>query len=86
MNGLASSDFTTTIRGDSYLIEDGEIKSALTPNTCRVSDNFERVFKGVLGLGRKQRVTFAWGQEPVVITPETAVESVKVERIAKGLY
>ena len=86
VNGLASSDFTTTIRGASCLIEDGEIKSALTPNTCRVSDNFERVFKGVLGLGRKQRVTFAWGQEPVVITPETAVESVKVERIAKGLY
>ncbi len=86
VNGLASSDFTTTIRGDSYVIENGEIKAALTPNTCRVSDNFERIFRSVLGLGKKKEVAFAWGQEPVIITPEIAVQGVKVERIAKGLY
>jgi PmbA protein len=86
VNGVNSSDFTSTIRGDSYIIENGELKSPLIPNTLRINDNFERILMNVLALGKIQFPALAWGEEAVVLTPEIAVNGLKVERIAKGLY
>ncbi|MEK6942169.1 MAG: metallopeptidase TldD-related protein, partial [archaeon] len=86
VNGLASADFTSTVRGDSYIIENGKIKSALVPNTVRVNENLDRVFQNILGISKKQQATLAWGQEAVVITPEIAVKGVRLERIAKDIY
>ncbi len=86
VNGLASADFTSTVRGDSFLIENGKIKSALVPNTVRVNDNLDRIFENIIGLSKKQQATLAWGQESVVLTPEIAVSGVKLQRIAKDIY
>lgn len=86
VNGLTSADFTSTVRGDSYIIKDGEIVSGLVPNTCRINDNLERVFMNIAGISRKKLATLAWGEENVVITPEVAVKGMAIERIAKGLY
>lgn len=86
VNGGASPDFTATIRGDSYLIKNGEISSALTPNTCRINDSIDRCFKQLAGIGKTQKASLAWGEEAVVLTPEMAVKELRIERIAKGLY
>lgn len=86
VNGLASADFTSTIRGDSYIIKNGEISSGLIPNTCRINDNLERIFMNIKGIGKEQHATLAWAEDAVVITPEVAVKGVRIERIAKGLY
>ncbi len=86
VNGLSSADFTSTARGDSFLIENGEIKSSLVPNTVRINDNLDRIFKSIIGIGKKQQATLAWGQDAVVVTPEIAVKNVRLERIAKDIY
>jgi PmbA protein len=86
VNGLASADFTSTIRGDSYVIENGKIVSPLVPNTLRISDNFERVLRNVFAVSKKQVPVIAWGEDSAVVTPHVAVKGLKVERIAKALY
>ncbi len=86
VNGQASSDFTSTIRGDSYIIKNGEIDKGLIPNTFRINDNLDRIFNGVIGLSKEKLATIAWAEEAVVVTPEMAVESIRLDRIAKGLY
>ncbi|MBN2127088.1 MAG: TldD/PmbA family protein [Candidatus Diapherotrites archaeon] len=86
VNGLNSSDFTSTIRGDSYIVKNGEIVSPLIPNTLRINDNMNRILNEVLGLSKQQKAALAWGEDSVVLTPEVAVKGLKVERIAKGLY
>jgi len=86
VNGLASADFTSTMRGDSYIIRNGKIASALVPNTLRINDNLERCFKNIEALSKERKATLAWGQEAVVVTPEILVKGMRLERIAKGLY
>ena len=86
VNGLASADFTSTVRGDSYLIKNGKIEAPLVPNTLRINDNLARIFNNIIGLSKKQQATLAWGQDSVVVTPEIAVKGVRLERIAKEIY
>ena len=86
IHGAASPDFTSTIRGDSYIIENGEIKAPLTPNILRINDSIHHLFNNIIGLSKKQQATIAWGQKEVVVTPEMAVSEINLERIAKGLY
>jgi len=86
VNGSLSADFTSTIRGDSYLIRNGKITDALIPNTCRINDNLQRIMKSITGMSKKQEATLAWAAESVVIAPEVAVKDLRIDRIAKGLY
>ncbi|MFH1256522.1 MAG: TldD/PmbA family protein [Candidatus Diapherotrites archaeon] len=84
VNGYASADFTGTMRGDSYIVKNGEIVSALVPNTLRLNDNLDRVFSSAIGLSKKQSSALSWGQEAVVLTPEIAVEKLRVQRIGSS--
>lgn len=86
VNGFASPDFTSTVRGDSFVIKNGKIENAVVPNTLRISESIDKLLNAVLGVGKKQLQTLAWGQEAVVITPAIAVRECKIERIALGLY
>lgn len=86
LNGLSSADFTSTIRGDSFLIENGRMTKPLVPNTLRINDNFSRILQGISAIGNLQKQVLAWGESHTVITPEIAVRGVRVERIAEGLY
>ncbi len=86
VNGYSSFDFTSTIRGDSFIIKNGEISSALTPNTFRILDSFESVFKDVLALGKEAKAARSWGQDALVLTPEIAVAKMKLKSISKGIY
>ncbi|MEK7540333.1 MAG: metallopeptidase TldD-related protein, partial [Patescibacteria group bacterium] len=86
VNGFASPDFTSTVRGDSFIIKNGKIENAVVPNTLRISESIDKLFNAVLGIGKKQLQSLAWGTDAVVITPAVAVKECRVERIALGLY
>lgn len=86
VNGSTVSDFTSTVRGNSFIVKNGKKQKPLLPNTCRLNDNLERVFQKVLGVGKEKKPTLVWGAEAVVIAPEIAVEDLRVDRIAVGLY
>ena len=86
VNGYASPDYTGTIRGDSFVIENGEIAGALAPNTMRVLDSFDNFMKNITGIGKRQKAILAWGQEETVVAPEIALSEMNLKRIAKGIF
>ncbi|MDO8538197.1 MAG: TldD/PmbA family protein [archaeon] len=86
INGAASPDFSSTIRGDSYIIENGKIKCPLAPNILRINDSIHHLLNNVIGLSKKQQATISWGEKAVVVTPEMAVSEIHLDRIGKGLY
>lgn len=85
VNGYASPDYTGTIRGDSFIIKNGEITGALTPNTMRVLDSFDNFMGSITGIGKKQKAILAWGQEEAIVAPEIALSSLNLKKIAKGV-
>jgi PmbA protein len=86
VNGGTSSDFSSTIRGDSYHIKDGQLEKGLTPNTVRINDNIKTLLKNIVGMSKQTKASLVWGAEEVVVCPEIAFENMKLHRIAEGLY
>jgi PmbA protein len=86
VHGSSVGDFTATVRGDSFIFRNGERKHALVPNTCRINGNILDLLQGITGLTKKQKPTFVWAAESVIVSPEIAVKSLRIDRIAKGLY
>ncbi len=86
VNGLASSDFTSTVRGDSFLIENGEIKNAVTPNTLRLNENLNELLIGITGIGKQRKHCVSWGEESVIVAPQISVKKARFQQIAVGLY
>jgi PmbA protein len=83
INGLGPGDFTGTIVGDSYLIEDGKLAQPLKPNTVRINENFIHLFQQIIGVSRDKKPTLVWSAEETVVAPELAVRRVHVENIAE---
>jgi PmbA protein len=83
INGLGPGDFTCTVVGDSYLIEDGKLAQPLKPNTVRLNDNFIHLFQQIIGVSRDKKPTLVWSAEETVVAPELAVSRVHVENIAE---
>ncbi|MFQ5874732.1 MAG: metallopeptidase TldD-related protein [Dehalococcoidia bacterium] len=50
INALTAGDFTCTVVGDSYLIEDGRITTPIKPNTIRINDNIHKVLNNIIGI------------------------------------
>jgi predicted Zn-dependent protease len=85
INGLGPGDFTCTIVGDSYRIEDGQLGQPLKPNTVRISDNFIPLFQQIIGITRDKKPTLVWSAEETVVAPELAMRWVHVENIADDM-
>ncbi|MCR4335487.1 MAG: TldD/PmbA family protein [archaeon] len=83
INGYSNFDFTSTIRGDSYIIKNGKLESALTPNTVRVLDSFKSFMNGITALGKESGPSQVWGQDALIITPKIALEKLKLKKISK---
>jgi PmbA protein len=82
INGLRAGDFTSTIVGDSFIIQNGRLTSPLKANTVRINDNIHRVLRNIIGLTKKTRPTVLWTGEEVVHAPEIAVSGMKLSEIA----
>ncbi len=80
--GLAKADFTGTVIGDSYIIKNGEIVSALKPNTVRITDNFVKLLNDIVGISKDKKPTQLWDAEEVIHAPEIAVKGIRLNSIA----
>ena len=83
VNGTTSGDFSGTIIGDSYLIENGKFAAPLKPNTVRMNDNVLRLINNILGIGVQRRGTVRWSSDQVTWAPEIAVSGYVLEEISK---
>jgi PmbA protein len=83
IDGLGPGDFTCTVVGDSDLIEHGQLRQPLKPNTIRINDNFIQLFQNVIGITRDKKPTLVWSAAETVVAPELAVRQLHVENIAE---
>jgi PmbA protein len=83
INGLAAGDFTCTVIGDSFLIQDGQLAAPLKPNTVRINDNILRILHGIAAVGARPKATFGWAADEIVYAPEVLVEEVRITEIAE---
>lgn len=83
INGLRAGDFTCTVVGDSYLIQDGRLTSPILANTVRISGNIRQVLQNVLGVTKQTRPIVGWGADEVIYAPEIAVRDLPLSGIAQ---
>ena len=84
INGLRAADFTSTVVGDSYLIEGGKLGAPLLPNAVRLNDNFVKLFQRVIGSSNTLTAVVSWNTDAQFpILPEVAFEDLSVEEIAQ---
>ena len=83
VNGISAGDFSGTVVGDSYIIENGRIAAPIKPNTLRLNDNITRVISSVLGVGSERTGVVRWSSDQVTWAPEIAVSDFRVDEIAE---
>ena len=83
VNGISVGDFSGTVVGDSYVIENGRLSTPLKPNTLRLNDNISRVISSVLGVGAERTGVVRWSSDQVTWAPEIAVSDFRVDEIAE---
>ena len=76
-----TGDFSTIPRDGIFLIENGEIKSAI--RGIRVSDNILKLFNNISGFTKEVEQVHWWEIETPVITPYVAVKDVKITTATK---
>lgn len=81
INGLLAGDFTCTVIGDSYLIENGKITDPLKPNSVRISDNIHTILNRVAGVTGDKRPVLLWGAPEVIYAPHIWVHGVSLHAI-----
>jgi predicted Zn-dependent protease len=82
INGLRAGDFTCTVVGDSFLIQDGKLGAPLKANSIRINDSIHNVLRQIIGMTKKSRPMVVWDSEEVVHAPEIAVSRLKLSEIA----
>ena len=85
VNGITAGDFSGTIVGDSYIIEEGRLTTPLKPNTLRMNDNIHRVINSIMGIGAERRGTVRWSSDQVTWAPEVAVADFHLEEISESM-
>ena len=83
MNGLRAGDFTCTVVGDSYRIQDGRIGAPIPGNTLRITGNIRQVLQNILGITKEARPVVGWGADEIVYAPEVAVRELHLTEIAQ---
>lgn len=84
VSGLAAGGFSSTVVGDSYLVENGRLGRPLRPNTLRLVDNFVRLFENVQAASTRPQQVLVWGGSGIVVAPHLAVPRLRVERIGQA--
>ncbi len=74
INGQRAGDFTCTVSGDSYLIEDGRISAPIAPNCLRINAHIDQVFAAPAALTARSTPTFVWGQPEAFYLPALMVD------------
>jgi PmbA protein len=74
INGQRAGDFTCTVSGDSYLIEDGRIAAPIAPNCLRINAHIDDVFGAPAAVGNRPLPSFVWGQPEAFYLPALVVD------------
>jgi PmbA protein len=74
INGQRAGDFTCTVSGDSYLIENGRLTAPIAPNSLRISAHIDDVFGAAAAVGNRLLPSFVWGQPEVFYLPAIAID------------
>jgi PmbA protein len=74
INGQRAGDFTCTVSGDSYLIEDGKLAAPIAPNSLRINAHIDDVFRNVAALSIRAQPAFVWGQPEAFYLPAMAID------------
>jgi PmbA protein len=83
MNGLRAGDFTCTVVGDSFLIQDGRVTAPLRGNTIRITGNIRSLLRQVTGVTRQAKPIIGWASDEVIYAPEIAVRGLQLTEIAQ---
>jgi hypothetical protein len=75
INGQRAGDFTCTVSGDSYLIEDGRVSAPIAPNRLRINANINEVFNAVRAAGNRAHLALVWGEPHVFYVPALVADS-----------
>ncbi len=78
INGQRAGDFTCTVSGDSYLIEDGRITAPVAPNCLRINAHIDSVFGAIIAAGNRILPAFVWGQPEIFYLPALAVDQLNL--------
>ena len=81
INGQRAGDFTCTVSGDSYMIRNGRIANALAPNSIRINSNIEKVFNGVVAVGKRAHPAIVWGSAESFYVPAIACDGIRVAAV-----
>jgi len=71
-------EFSTTNRGDTYYIENGEVRAPILPNTFRINDQLPRLLKQIQGLSNEQTQSVVWGGVSSCFSPHIKFGDVKI--------
>ncbi|MFH0897879.1 MAG: TldD/PmbA family protein [Candidatus Bathyarchaeota archaeon] len=71
-------EFSTTNRGNTFYIEDGEIKHPLLPNSFRINDSLPKLLKNIDGISNEQTQSVVWGGVSSCISPHVKFRDVNV--------
>jgi PmbA protein len=74
INGQRAGDFTCTVSGDSYLIENGKLTTSIKPNSLRINAHIDDVFGAASAVGSRLLPTFVWGQPEAFYLPALVVD------------
>src|SRR5579885_831170 len=81
INGQRAGDFTCTVSGDSYLIEDGRLTAPIAPNCLRINAHIDDVFGAPCAVGIRALPAFVWGQPEAFYLPSLAVDHLPLASI-----
>jgi len=71
-------EFSTTNRGNTFYIEDGEIKHPLLPNSFRINDSLPKLLKKIVGISKEQTQSVVWGGISSCISPHIKFKDVNI--------
>ncbi|MEM2094260.1 MAG: metallopeptidase TldD-related protein, partial [Candidatus Bathyarchaeia archaeon] len=71
-------EFSATNRGDTFYIEDGQVKNPVPPNSLRVNDNLPKLLKQIGGITRDQVQSVVWGGVSSCIAPYIRFKDVNI--------
>ncbi|HKD67791.1 MAG TPA: metallopeptidase TldD-related protein [Candidatus Binataceae bacterium] len=83
INGQRAGDFTCTISGDSYLIEDGKITAPIAPNCLRINAHIDDVFAAPSAVGIRPQPSFVWGQPEAFYLPALVVDDLPLTGVTE---
>lgn len=84
INGPRAGDFTGTVVGDSYLIENGSLTTPLKPNVVRVNDNIKNLLRKITGVSDRLHPVNLWAADEAMYAPDIRIEGVRLDAIAEN--